>query len=50
MPVFRYSEPLFFDFDPNLKKWKNTENIPLKYRSLGTLTVGDVEQIKLSFH
>jgi hypothetical protein len=50
IPVFRYSEPLFFDLDSGLKRWEDAENIPLKYRSLGTLTVGDVEQINLSFH
>jgi hypothetical protein len=49
MPVFRYTEPLFFEYDSDLNGWATTESIPLKYRSLGNLTVGDVEQIELSF-
>ena len=50
MPVFRYTEPLFFEYDSTLNGWATTENIPLKYRSLGNLTVGDIEQIELRFH
>lgn len=50
MPVFRYTEPLFFEYDSDHKRWATTENIPIKYRSLGNLTVGDVEGIELSFH
>jgi hypothetical protein len=50
MPIFRYTEPLFFEYDSDINGWATTENIPLKYRSLGNLTVGDVQQIELSFH
>jgi len=50
MPIFRYTELLFFEYDSDLNTWATTENIPLKYRSLGSLTVGDVEPIALSFH
>ncbi|MBW2172193.1 MAG: hypothetical protein JRF69_09495 [Deltaproteobacteria bacterium] len=50
MPIFRYTEPLFFEYDSDLKAWATTESIPVKYRSLGNLTVGNVEQIELSFH
>jgi hypothetical protein len=49
MPVFRYTEPLFFKYDSDVHGWATTDNIPLKYRSLGNLTVGDVEQIEPSF-
>jgi hypothetical protein len=50
MPFFRYTEPLFFEYDSDLNGWAITDNIPLKYRSLGNLTVGDVGQVELSFH
>ena len=50
MPIFRYTELLFFEYDPDLNAWAMTESIPLRYRSLGNLTVGDVKQIELSFH
>jgi hypothetical protein len=50
LPIFRYTKPLFFEYDPDLKTWEVTESVPLRYRSLGNLTVGNVEQIELSFH
>jgi hypothetical protein len=50
IPIFRYTEPLFFEYDSDLNAWAITKSIPLKFRSLGNLTVGDVEQIELSFH
>jgi hypothetical protein len=50
LPMFRYAESLFFEYDFQLNKWTATENIPLQYRSLGNLTVGDVKPIELSFH
>jgi hypothetical protein len=50
MPMFRYMEQLFFEYDPDLNRWIATENIPLRYRSLGRLTLGDVEPIELDFH
>jgi hypothetical protein len=50
MPIFRYTEPLFFKYDSDLNGWATTENIPVKYRSLGSLTVGDVQPIELNFH
>ena len=50
MPIFRYAEQLFFKYDPDLNRWTAAKDIPLKYRSLGTLTIGDVDKVKLKFH
>ncbi|MBW1741834.1 MAG: hypothetical protein JRJ47_00190 [Deltaproteobacteria bacterium] len=50
LPIFRYTELLFFEYDSDLNAWAMTDSIPLRYRSLGNLTVGNVEQIELSFH
>lgn len=50
MPMFRYAKEFFFEYDPDLNQWTASEDIPLKYRSLGTLTVGNIEKMKLDFH
>jgi hypothetical protein len=50
IPIFRYTTPLYFEYDPNLKIWGATKNIPPKYRSLGNLAIGNVGKIELNFH
>jgi len=50
IPMFRYTTPLYFKYDPTLKIWVATKSIPAKYRSLGSFAVGNIEEIALSFH
>ena len=50
IPIFRYTTPLYFKYDPVHKMWAATKSIPPKYRSLGKLTMGNVGKIELTFH
>lgn len=50
VPIFRYSTPLYFRYDPNRKKWAVTKSIPPEYRSLGKLATGNIGEIELDFH
>ena len=50
MPIFRYTTPLYFEYDAESKIWAATETIPVKHRSLGKLTVGNIGKVKLNFH
>ena len=50
IPIFRYTTPLYFKYDPSHRMWASTKNIPPKYRSLGNLAVGNIGKIELSFH
>jgi hypothetical protein len=49
IPIFRYTTPSYFQYDPNDKIWALTNRIPSKYRSLGKLATGNIDQIKLRF-
>jgi hypothetical protein len=48
-PIFRYTTPLYFEYDPDRKIWAATRSIPTKYRSLGNLAIGNIGEIELSF-
>ena len=50
VPVFRYTTLLYFKYDPDRESWISTKSIPAKYRSLGSLGVGNVGKLELSFH
>lgn len=50
IPIFRYTTPLYFKYDPNGKIWATTKSIPPKYRSLGNLAIGNIGKIELNFH
>ena len=47
--IFRYTKPLYFEYDQNRKTWATTKNIPPRYRSLGNLAVGNIGKIELNF-
>jgi hypothetical protein len=49
IPIFRYTTPLYFEYDQNRKTWRATKNIPPRYRSLGNLAVGNIRKIELNF-
>ena len=49
IPFFRYTAPLYFQYDSINKMWALTNRIPSKYRSLGKLATGDIEHIELRF-
>jgi hypothetical protein len=48
--IFRYTTPLYFRYDPTHKIWGLTKSIPPRYRALGNLAMGKIDQIELSFH
>ena len=50
IPIFRYTTPLYFEYDADRKIWTATETIPVKHRSLGKLTIGNIGKIELNFH
>ena len=50
IPIFRYTTPLYFEYDFSRKIWAATKSIPPKYRSLGNLAIGNIGTIELSFH
>jgi hypothetical protein len=50
IPIFRYTAPLYFEYNATDKTWALTKSIPAKYRALGNLAIGNVDQIELSFH
>ena len=50
IPIFRYTVLMYFKYDPNRKIWAATKSIPVKFRSVGNLAVGNIGEIKLSFH
>lgn len=50
IPIFRYTTPLYFEYDTNSKLWTTTKSIPPKYRALGKIAIGDIGEIQLSFH
>jgi hypothetical protein len=50
IPIFRYTAPLYFEYNATNKTWALTKSIPAKYRALGNLAIGNVDQIELSFH
>ncbi len=50
IPIFRYTAPLYFKYDPNRKTWDAIKHIPAKHRSIGNLAIGNVGKIELDFH
>jgi len=50
IPLFRYTTPLYFEYDTNSKLWTTTKSIPPKYRALGNIAIGNIGEIELSFH
>lgn len=50
IPIFRYTAPLYFKYDPNRKIWAVTKSIPAKHRSLGKFAIGNVGKIEVNFH
>jgi hypothetical protein len=48
--IFRYTIALYFQYDSTHKTWASTKSIPPRYRSLGNLAMGKVDEIELSFH
>ena len=50
IPIFRYTAPLYFEYNATNKTWALTKSIPAKHRALGNLAIGNVDQIELSFH
>jgi hypothetical protein len=50
IPIFRYTTPLYFEYDLNRKIWAATKTIPPRYRSLGNLAIGNIGEIELDFH
>ncbi len=48
IPVFRYRSVLYFRQPPRNQNWVVVDEIPAKYRSLGSMGRGNVEMIKLN--
>ncbi|UCG80857.1 MAG: hypothetical protein JSV60_00830 [Desulfobacterales bacterium] len=50
VPIFRYTTPLYFVYDPSQKIWTSAKSIPPKYRALGKVPLGNIDEIELDFH
>ncbi len=50
VPIFRYTSPLYFAYDPSQKVWTSAKSIPPKYRALGKVPLGNIDEIALDFH
>jgi len=49
IPVFRFKTLLYFEYNPHRKTWEPRESIPVKFKSLGNLSVGNIGQLELTF-
>ena len=49
VPVFRFTTPLFFEYDEIRKTWAATKSIPPENRALGSVPMGNIGEIKLNF-